>query len=299
MLAFLIILPPRAITELQAVPGKPSDCVSSARQLEVIVSYLTAAAFFLSCQQAKESPQSSYVGDTKTVSHFWLPEQREPRAPCTEQQTQDGGFLPAKPWDQMCSHGLVFLAVAPSFSSTLIRSFVCQRLPLSSFLCCRQPQTQQELGPSLLLLFFLPCSRLWLLPLQAGSPKTHDSLTMNNEYRYWSVENVCKFLKGNQEQGAGRLMGDDDWSAGGGRQPNWIWIPRLAGSEVTVPECVRTRVRACECAGDAGVVYAPFSTAASPEESRAKWSGAPVSAMPWLRASTVLFSLSHATLQFA
>lgn len=130
MLAFLIILPPRAITELQAVPGKPSDCVSSARQLEAIVSYLTAAAFFLSCQQAKESPQSSYVGDTKTVSHFWLPEQREPRAPCTEQQTQDGGFLPAKPWDQMCSHGLVFLAVAPSFSSTLIRSFACRRLPL-------------------------------------------------------------------------------------------------------------------------------------------------------------------------
>lgn len=113
------------------------------------------------------------------------------------------------------------------------------------------------------------------------------------------MENVCKFLKGNRELGAGRLVGDDDWSAGGGRQPNWIWIPRLAGSEVTVPECVRTRVRACECAGDAGVVYAPFSTAAFPEESRAKWSGAPVSAMPWLRASTVLFSLSHATLQFA
>lgn len=213
MLAFLIILPPRAIRALQAVPGKPSDCVSSARQLEVIVFYLTAAAFFFSWQPAKESPQSSYVGDTKTVSHFWLPEQRESSAWRPDQQTQDGGFLQAtrSPGTRCPAIAWFFLLLLPL--SPPPRPFL--RFPaLSSFslpfcVADRQPQTQQELGPSRLLWFFFPCSRLWLLPLRAGSPKTHDSLTMNNQYRYWSVGNVCKFLKGNQEPGAGRLVGDD------------------------------------------------------------------------------------------
>lgn len=56
MLAFLIILPPRAIRELQAVPGKPSDCISSARQLEAMVFYLTAAAFCLPLSASQGIP---------------------------------------------------------------------------------------------------------------------------------------------------------------------------------------------------------------------------------------------------
>lgn len=161
MLAFLITLPPRAIRELRAVPGKPRDCMSSARQLEVIVFYLPAAAFFLSCQQAKESPQSSYVGDTKTVSHFWLPEQRESRAGCTEQQTQDGGFLQAtrSPATRRAASAWFFLLLLPlSPPPSSIPSFPSTFLFFSSFLCCRQPQTQQELGPSRLLLFLSPAA---------------------------------------------------------------------------------------------------------------------------------------------
>lgn len=122
------------------------------------------------------------------------------------------GFPPShqEPCNQMCSQRLVFLAVAPSFSSTLIHSFVSQHVPLFLFLSvlptAADPARAGSLSPSAVS---FPCSRLWLLPLRAGSPKTHDSLTMNNQYRYWSVENVCKFLKGNQEHGAGRLVGDD------------------------------------------------------------------------------------------
>lgn len=55
--------------------SQPWRRVFPGRQEEGIAFYLTAAAFFPFCQPAKESPQSSYVADTKTVSHFSLPEQ--------------------------------------------------------------------------------------------------------------------------------------------------------------------------------------------------------------------------------
>lgn len=109
------------------------------------------------CQRAKESPQSSYVGDTKTVSHFSLPEQREPTAWCTEQQTQDGASLqatkiPGARWPAVASFFLLLLPL--SLPPLSIPSFSSAFLFFSSFLCCRQPQTQQELGPTRLLLFF-------------------------------------------------------------------------------------------------------------------------------------------------
>lgn len=271
MLAFLIILPPRAIREQQAVQVTPHDCASSARQLEVIVFYLTAAAVFLACQQAKESPQSSYVGDTKTVSHFALPEQ-SPLRPARNSRPKMGvSSKPSRfPGTRCPVIDSFFLAIAPSFSSTRVHSLALRCFSLFLFPSvlptAADPARAGSLSPSVI---FLPRSSLCLLPLQAGSPKTHDSLTMNNQYGYWSGENVCKFLKGNQEQGQG-----GSWrttlqcsTAGGGRT--------TFGSQVSlaprwrVPECVRTRVCACE----EGVLYSHFSTAAFPEESRAKWSG--------------------------
>lgn len=213
MLAFLIILPPRAIREQQAVPVKPSDCISSARQLEVIVFYLTAAAFFLPLSASQGIPPKLLRRRYQNCESLLTPRAEWVRCMVHGAADQDGGFLQAtKIPGTRCPSSLGFSCYCSLFlfHPGPIPSFFKCFLFFSSFLCCRQPQTQQELGPSrLLLFFFFPCSRLWLLPLRAGSPKTHDSLTMNNQYRYWSVGNVCKFLKGNQEQGAGRLVGDD------------------------------------------------------------------------------------------
>lgn len=161
MLAFLIILPPCAIREQQAVQGKPSDCISSARQLEVIVFYLTAAAFFLSCQQAKESPQSSYVGDTKTVSHFSLSEQNASTVSCILADPR-WGFPPSHQchWNQLPGHHFVFLAIAPSFSSTFIHSFIFKRF--SHFLLLSVLPTAADLAKAGFLspsvIFFSPAA---------------------------------------------------------------------------------------------------------------------------------------------
>lgn len=182
-LAFLIILPLRAIREQQAVPAKPSDCVSSARQLEGVVFYLTAAFFFLVSKP--RNPPKLLRRRYQNCESL-----RPPRAsPLRVAPTADPrwGFPPGhrEPWNQTSGHHFVFLAVAPAFSSALVPAFVLQRLAPLRF-CAADSQPQTERGPSRLLLFFFfsPCSRLWLLPLQAGSPKTHDSLTMNNQYRY-------------------------------------------------------------------------------------------------------------------
>lgn len=148
--------------------------------------FTSAAAFFLSLSASQGIPQSSYAGDTSTVSHLPLPERA--RRTLHEPQTQDGASLQAteSPGSRRpagASFFLLLLPLAPppssmpSCSSAFLFFLFLSVLPTAS--------DPGLLGPSRLLLFFFsPCSRLWLQPLQAGSPKTHGSLTMNNQYRY-------------------------------------------------------------------------------------------------------------------
>lgn len=134
------------------------------------------------CQQAKGSPQSSYVGDTKTVSHFSLPEQSESIAWCTEQQTQDGASLQATqiPGTRCPAIASFFLLLLPlSLPPLSIPSFSSAFLFFSSFLCCRQPQTQKELGPTSLLLFFFPLQQA--LAATPASWITKDTRLTHNE----------------------------------------------------------------------------------------------------------------------
>lgn len=123
------------------------------------------------CQPAEGSP-SADVGDTKAVSH------RAPRAqvgpPPSPRAPQRASGVAAC-FLLLLPLSLAPLSVAPRSSAFLLRS--CS-------LRCRQPQPQPSWVPLAFCECFSPGSRLWLQPLQAGSPKTHDSLTMNNQYRY-------------------------------------------------------------------------------------------------------------------
>lgn len=93
-----------------------------------------------------------------------------------------GSSKPPRSLEPDVHHHLVFLAIAPSFSSTLVHSFVFSSafLFFSSFLCRRQPQTQQELGPSrLLLFFFFPLQQA--LAATSASWITKDTRLTHNE----------------------------------------------------------------------------------------------------------------------
>lgn len=151
--------------ELRAVPGGPA-AASSARLSEAI-GFCLGCCCLLPLRVSKPPgggvPQSPHAGDANTVSRLW----EQVHGP----QTQDGGFPPSRrdAQVQMAGRRLVFLAVAPSFSSTRVRPLVFQRVPLFPlpFLPCRQPQTPACWVPSRLLLFFIfffstPASRLWL-----------------------------------------------------------------------------------------------------------------------------------------
>lgn len=161
MLAFLIILPPHAIRELQAVPVKPSDCISSARLWEAIVFYLTAAAFFFPCQQAKESPPKLLRRRYQDCESLLTPRAESAK---TVHGTADPtwGFPPSHqdPRNHAFSHRRIFLAIAPSFSFTLVHSFVFQCLPLFLFLSvlltASDPARAGSLSPS--VIFFPPAA---------------------------------------------------------------------------------------------------------------------------------------------
>lgn len=157
MLAFLIILPPRAIREQQAVPAKPSDCVSSARQLEAIVFYLPGAAFFLPLSASQGIPPKLLRRRYQNRESRLSPRAEGVRCVRHRAAHQDGALLQAteipgprrpSPLGVSCYCSLLLFhpGSLPSPSSAF--------LFFSSFLCCRQPHTQQELGPSRLLLFF-------------------------------------------------------------------------------------------------------------------------------------------------
>lgn len=120
------------------------------------------------------------------------------------------------------------LAVAPSFSSTLLHPCIQERSSSSSFLRCDSRRPQPGLSPSHLLLF-LPLQQ----PLAASLCKLdHQRHTTRSQ---WIIntdidlgKNVCKFLKGNQEQGAGRFVGDDAAELNGGaRKQDRFWIPKF------------------------------------------------------------------------
>ena len=95
MLAFLIILPPRAIRERQAVPVEPSDCISSTRQLEVIVFYLAAAAFFLSLSASQGIPPKLLRRRYQNCESLLTPTAEGVRCTVHGAADHDGGFLQA------------------------------------------------------------------------------------------------------------------------------------------------------------------------------------------------------------
>lgn len=113
------------------------------------------------------------------------------------------------------------------FSSTLLHPFILERSSSSSFLRCDSRRPQPELSPSHLL-FFLPLQQ----PLVATLCKLdHQRHTTRSQ---WIIntdidlgKNVCKFLKGNQEQGAGRFVGDDAAELNGARKQDRFWIPKF------------------------------------------------------------------------
>ena len=134
----------------------------------------------------RNPPQSSYVGDTKTVSHFSLPEQ-SPQNGARNSRPNVG--LPSKPprsqepCVQPSPHFSCYCSLFLFYPCPLLRSPVLSSLSLP-FCVADSLRPSKSWVPLAFCYFFSPCSRLWLQPLRAGSPKTHDSLTMNNQYRY-------------------------------------------------------------------------------------------------------------------
>lgn len=211
MLAFLIILPPRAIREQQAVPVKPSDCISSARQLEVIVFYLTAAAFFPSLSASQGIPPKLLRRRYQNCESP-LPARAE-GVHCTLHGTADPrwGFPPSHqdPWNQMSSHRFIFLAIAPSFSSILVHAFVFQRFPPFLFLSvlptAADPARAGSLSPS--VIFFSPAAGFgcYLCKLDHQRHTTHSQWIINTDIDLWKM--FVNSWKGIRSRGQGGSWG--------------------------------------------------------------------------------------------
>lgn len=211
MLAFLIILPPRAIREQQAVPVKPSDCISSARQLEVIVFYLTAAAFFLPLSASQGIPPKLLRRRYQNCESLLTPRAEWVHCMVHGAADQDGGFLQAtKIPGTRCPSSLGFSCYCSLFlfHPGPIPSFFKCFLFFSSFLCCRQPQTQQELGPSRLLLFFFsPAAGFgcYLCELDHQRHTTHSQWIINTDIDLWEM--FVNSWKGIRSRGQGGSWG--------------------------------------------------------------------------------------------
>lgn len=168
-LAFLIILPLRAIREQQAVPANQATAYPPQGSWKESCCTSLLLSSFLSASQG--TPQSSYVGDTKTVSHFALPE----RVPCMWhlQQTQD-----SRPRRTLEPDVRAPLRLSCYCSRFLIRPCACLRLAApcsSSLLCCRQPAADRA-GPfSPSVIFFPPAAGFgcYLCRLDHQRPTTH------------------------------------------------------------------------------------------------------------------------------
>lgn len=212
MLAFLIILPPRAIREQQAVPVKPSDCISSARQLEVIVFYLTAAAFFLPLSASQGIPPKLLRRRYQNCESLLTPRAEWVRCVLHGAADQDGGFLQAtKIPGTRCPSSLGLSCYCSLFlfhPGPFLRFFKC--LPLFLFLSvsptAADPARAGSLSPSVIF-FFPPAAGFgcYLCELDHQRHTTHSQWIINTDIDLWKM--FVNSWKGIRSRGQGGSWG--------------------------------------------------------------------------------------------